>query len=336
MKKKKLKPVEFRDSWGKPIAKEVRDTFVKTLYDPLMEALDEEDPKENAKPSALERALRDGEVRYQAGTFTGKINAAISKEIKELGGRFTDGHWRLLEQQMPENLRKACVANQSMLRRLADAIDKRLQDMAENARVAIENMSIKSLGIYALDRTSDEFKSTVGKAMSVAPQDSLKREGQKMLKTDYIETRDLPIKQRLGAEIDSAVKESSRYFAYGEIVKLRQDLSKMIAAGKPRGDVVKYIKSRMKVSDNRARFIGRQETSLYTSKLKEAQYKQAGINEYIWKTVGDSRVRHDHRILNKKRFSWDNPPVVDERTGKRAAPGEDFNCRCVAQPVVEW
>ncbi|MFO1242541.1 MAG: phage minor head protein [Rickettsiales bacterium] len=49
---------------------------------------------------------------------------------------------------------------------------------------------------------------------------------------------------------------------------------------------------------------------------------------YIWRTRGDGKVRASHAENNGKIFAWDNPPP----TGN---PGEDYGCRCVAEPYVE-
>jgi hypothetical protein len=46
---------------------------------------------------------------------------------------------------------------------------------------------------------------------------------------------------------------------------------------------------------------------------------------YIWRTSGDDKVRSSHAANNGKIFAWDNPP----ETGH---PGEDYNCRCWAEP----
>lgn len=47
---------------------------------------------------------------------------------------------------------------------------------------------------------------------------------------------------------------------------------------------------------------------------------------YIWHTAGDDRVRESHAANAGKVFAWAHPPG----TGN---PGEDFNCRCWAEPV---
>ena len=45
---------------------------------------------------------------------------------------------------------------------------------------------------------------------------------------------------------------------------------------------------------------------------------------YIWRTVGDNRVRSEHAVRDGKTFSWDNPPDGGH-------PGEAPNCRCTAE-----
>ena len=48
---------------------------------------------------------------------------------------------------------------------------------------------------------------------------------------------------------------------------------------------------------------------------------------YIWRTKGDDKVRDRHKERDGKVFNWHIPP-----TGGH--PGEDYNCRCWAEPYV--
>ena len=82
-----------------------------------------------------------------------------------------------------------------------------------------------------------------------------------------------------------------------------------------------------------AQFIARDQMAKLNSNITQAQQRDAEVDEYVWSTPGDSRVRDSHAALNGKRFRWDDPPVVDEETGRRASVGEDYNCRCVGLPV---
>jgi len=67
----------------------------------------------------------------------------------------------------------------------------------------------------------------------------------------------------------------------------------------------------------------------------ELAYDRAGRAEarlhptthYIWRTRGDNKVRASHAANTGKVFAWDNPPPTGH-------PGEDYGCRCWAQPVL--
>lgn len=57
------------------------------------------------------------------------------------------------------------------------------------------------------------------------------------------------------------------------------------------------------------------------------QVKRLGNStHYIWRTEDDVKVRPSHAANDDRVFSWDNPPATGH-------PGEDFNCRCWAEPI---
>jgi SPP1 gp7 family putative phage head morphogenesis protein len=79
--------------------------------------------------------------------------------------------------------------------------------------------------------------------------------------------------------------------------------------------------------EGRARVIARTEMSKLNAELTEARHRDLGVTEYVWRTVGDLRVRDDHRARNGKRYSYDAPD------GPR--PGRTPNCRCSAEAVMD-
>lgn len=101
------------------------------------------------------------------------------------------------------------------------------------------------------------------------------------------------------------------------------------------------IQERFSVSESRAALIARDQTLKLNSQITKTRQTRAGISRYVWTTSGDERVRgqngesDNHYDLDGKTFAWNDPPVVDEKTGRRCHPGEDYQCRCVAFPVVE-
>lgn len=99
-------------------------------------------------------------------------------------------------------------------------------------------------------------------------------------------------------------------------------------------EIAKEIMRSGEVAKSRAMLIARTEVSRTATSLTQARAQFVGSDSYIWRTSSDSDVRADHRKLNGKVFRWDDPPVVDDRSGMRAHPGCSPNCRCYAEPII--
>ena len=320
-KPKTLKPILYNENWHKKLSRELIELYQTTIYDPLLEAIEIlDEPKTNAKETPLTRALKNGSIRFWRSGFHGKMSASISKELKENGAIWRNGRWTMLEAQLPNEWRSAINANKSLWRKLMDKIDEKFFSMADNVQTVVNNMSLENLGLENMDQVSRQFKKELRDKVSIKT--DLGQTG--VLR--YIEDRDKPIKKQLAREFDKQTKKYSSDFAYDEIVQMRKHLSELITSGAPRKDVREYINSRIKVGKNRARFIARQETALLTNEVKEVEYKQVGIKGYIWVSQSDGIVRPEHKALNNQTIMWDNPPIVDLRTGRRAHAGSDFNC----------
>lgn len=99
--------------------------------------------------------------------------------------------------------------------------------------------------------------------------------------------------------------------------------------GSKAGSMVKQIQKIGKVTFARAKLIARDQSSKLNSAISQQRQQNLGVEEYIWRTSGDERVRNDHRSKNGKTFRWDSPP---KDTGH---PGQDIQCRCIAQPIIK-
>lgn len=84
---------------------------------------------------------------------------------------------------------------------------------------------------------------------------------------------------------------------------------------------------------NRATLIARTETARAASVLTQARAKHIGAESYIWKTAGDYKVRPSHRRLAGTVQRWDDPPLSD-LPDYHSHPGQVFNCRCLALPII--
>lgn len=99
-------------------------------------------------------------------------------------------------------------------------------------------------------------------------------------------------------------------------------------------EVKEHILQTGRVTEGRARTIARTEVARTSSLLTEARAQYVGSEGYFWRTSGDADVRPEHRRLNGKFIRWEEPPVVDQKSGRRAHAGQDINCRCYMEPVL--
>lgn len=119
-----------------------------------------------------------------------------------------------------------------------------------------------------------------------------------------------------------------------------------VGRGQLASEVTKELKNiKDKIKDN-SRFIARDQISKLTGVINEARQRKLGVEEYIWRTMQDSRVRSlantsgrsDHKRLEGTIQRWDSPPVTifsGKLAGSRAHPRQDPGCRCEAQPVYD-
>lgn len=96
------------------------------------------------------------------------------------------------------------------------------------------------------------------------------------------------------------------------------------------------------ITKNRAHFIARDQTSKLNTALNKSRQESNGIETYKWRNAGDERVvgnpagkypkgnpgHENHWDREGKIFRWDNPPGD-------GAPGQAYNCRCIAIPVID-
>lgn len=119
---------------------------------------------------------------------------------------------------------------------------------------------------------------------------------------------------------------------------LHTEVRAVVRASTQRGTRVetlaKAIEARYGVAGSRARLIARDQTLKANADLTRVRHSAAGITRYVWSTSRDERVREMHSDLEGTIHAWTDPPVTNPQ-GDRNAPGEDYQCRCVAVPVLD-
>lgn len=92
------------------------------------------------------------------------------------------------------------------------------------------------------------------------------------------------------------------------------------------------------VTRRRAQFIALDQSRKVTAAINSQRARAAGAKRFRWiHSGGGAHPRELHKFtLNGNIYEYDNPPIIDERTGERGLPGQLPNCRCTAQPVFDF
>lgn len=327
MKIVELKPIKETTEDYERIEKAIKELFRQKIYIPLIKEFGE--PQKTLKNSQddLFDAIRSGRITFYRGQFSGRFNASISKELKRLGAEWDrkTGTWKVSQSSLPHDVRNVISASESHFQQKIAAIDKKLAQILPEEIAA--QLSITKLFDAALWKTEKKFQESV-KNITVAPK----------LTTDQA--------ARIASEWQTNMDLWIKDFIEEEIVELRSDIAKSVFAGNRYGSAVEAIQKSYRVSANKAKFLARQETALLMSKFKEVRYSDAGIHEYKWEAVVGSpkhptRPRHKELADASKRgkiYRWDDPPVTTApgEPERRNNPGEDYNCRCTARPIVRF
>jgi SPP1 gp7 family putative phage head morphogenesis protein len=111
-----------------------------------------------------------------------------------------------------------------------------------------------------------------------------------------------------------------------------------ITTGSGLDKLVPYLTKRYKGDARHAHLVALDQIRKVSESVNATRLQSLGIEEYVWIATGGERyprkLHHEH--LNGETFRYDDPPIIDEKTGERGKPGDAINCRCRARPVLNF
>lgn len=314
-----LPPIKETTEDYEEIEKCIIALFKTEIYLPLLREMGLGSKTLKNAPQDLADAIRSGRITFYRGEFRGRFSSAITRELKKIGAKWDrrQGSFKIQLSSLTPEIKHAIETSENRFLQTISRIDKKLREILPEE--IADRLNISDRFDSVLWKVDKEFRKSI-KGITVAP--DLTPERRKKIAEEYTNNMRLYIKE----------------WTEKEIVKLRKDVQSKAFAGNRYETMVKTIQKSFGVSQNKAKFLARQETSLLITKFKETRYTDAGVREYIWSCVAGSTnhpVRPMHKKLEGKRFRWDDPPITDEK-GNRNNPGQDYNCRCFARPVVKF
>ena len=203
----------------------------------------------------------------------------------------------LTQDAMGDNAFEGLIILAAALRRTSEAMVGRIIDLEAS-------------------RHTDKWKASVRSALGVDVSTVVRQEDL----SDYLQTavrRNAALIQSLSADTIARVERAT----YDAVLQ-----------GKTVKDLRSQLTHEFGVLDSRAKLIARDQVSSLTADLNEIRHRQAGIDRYIWSTSNDERVRPRHQELDGKEYEYGKPTGAEDGL----PPGRPINCRCVAQPIVEF
>lgn len=314
-----LPPIKIMTDEFEPLEKKIKELLREQLYHPILKELDRSEMKLQNSLEDLVKAINSGRISFYRGQFSGRFSSTISKELKGLGAKWDrkQGTWKIPLSSLPVDIQTSVRASEATFDKRLESIDKKLaQILPEEIADKLQAAKIFDATLWKVDK---DVRRTL-KGITVPPELNAQRT------------------QKISEEYTNNLRRYIKDFTEKEIVDLRKDIQTTAFKGARYETLFNKIQKSYDVTAKKAKFLARQETNLLMTKFKEARYTDVGVNEYKWGCVSGTAkhpVRPMHRSLEGKVFRWDSPPITASN-GARNNPGEDFNCRCFAKPIVKF
>lgn len=322
IKTKAIRAIPLDDKQVQKLEKILRKIFWEEIYKPLIDIV----PAAKVTNSKIDvlSAIKTGRITFYRGEFKGTFTASLSRGLKSLGARWdrTQGSWKIPLDSLPPEYQEAVRISAANFNKTLAAFNGQLNQIQSEQMVnrIREKAHLKNYFDDTIFKLDGNLTKQL-RGITVAPQ--LTDEQKLMIADEYNNNMEKYI-------VD---------FTEKEIQSLRKKVEQNVYSGDRYENMVKSIKKSYGVSEDKAKFLARQETNLLTSKYRQVRYEGAGSTGYIWRCVQGSPkhpVRPDHKKLDGKTIQWNSMPIVDSKTGRKAHAGEDFNCRCYPDVILRF
>lgn len=110
-----------------------------------------------------------------------------------------------------------------------------------------------------------------------------------------------------------------------------------ITTGQGMATLVPYLNQHEGITLRRARNIAIDQTRKAYNNINRQRMQKVGVKQYEWlHTGGSQKPRKLHQQMSGNIYRFDDPPIIDEKTGERGIPGQLINCGCRMVPVISF
>lgn len=316
-----LKPIKYKRAYERIIADKIINWFWETFYKECFEILENNTVYNDA--DIIRNAIEQGIIYYQDNAFystTGRFRNELARELEALGAKYSKYRkaYLLDKSKVPIEILWGIDTVKATTALKAAAIQayltEQLGQLTEKAKKLMFDTAVEQIMLDLQDRVYKNAKER--KIELITPK-----------LTDF---RASEIAKNYTNNLDFWIQN----WTPEQMSKMRETVGQMAIDGKSTKDIAEYLKNRWGVDARHAKFLARNEAAIATSSYLAAKYQDEGIVSFKWHTNLDGRERPLHKTLHGQVFRFDNPPIINEKTGQRGLPGQTYNCRCSLSAVI--
>ncbi len=210
------------------------------------------------------------------------------------------------------------------------------ESISAQARILTNALAKKFETLFDLSSKplAEDMISDTDKMSQLGIQSSLRDiSGGLTLKTDFITGS---LKEAFSASISENVS-LIKTIAPNYFGKINAAVMRSITTGNGLQDLVPFFAKQKDITIRHARIMALDQTRKAYSHLNKERAVAMGVKKFEWiHSGGGHNPRELHKRMSGNIYSFDDPPIIDEKTGERGIPGDAINCKCSFKIIVDF
>ena len=208
----------------------------------------------------------------------------------------------------------ASIASQTKI--LFNDLNKRFDKIFKDFAVKVSTQTIYQIDNQSKSSLTDSYKDLTG-GMGI--------------NTDFsTSSLNETIKASINENVNLITSISEEY-----LKDVEGAVNRSITTGQGLKDLIPQIENIGGVTHRRAKNIALDQTRKAYNNINAIRMQSNGIKQFEWiHSHGGLHPRPLHQSYDGQIFSFDDLPIIDERTGEKGLPAQAVNCKCSFRPVI--